>query len=186
MTNTEPKITVRSREELKLPLRTSPIRFAVVMRNGLTSHSWRVFTNGSDAYIACRETMKEVKVSLHASGRQHIAFTEGSGHEMTSGSRFWNRWWEPSSQQRPPLPSVKLLFPSWGTTLRLDADRPKWKDNHAIIEGDDELVTSVCLFVSVMAEPRRLAKTSPSNWIAEPHPWSSPAPHWQRASCYSL
>ena len=92
--------------------------------------------------------MKDIKVSLHESGRQHIAFVQGSGHEMTPGSRFWNRWWEPSSTQRPPVPSVKLLFPSWATTVALkNTSRPRWKDNNILIEGDNELVTSVCLFV---------------------------------------
>ena len=147
MKTEEPQITVSFKKELTLPLSTGPIRFAVVTKNGLTSHSWKVFARKGDAYIVCRETMKEVKVSLHRSGRQHIAFIKGSGHEMTPGSRFWNRWWEPASQQRPPVPSVKLLFPSWATTLRLDASRPKWKDNEILIEGDDDLVTSVCLFV---------------------------------------
>ena len=107
MRNSEPRITVRFRKNLTLPLRTGPIRFAVTMANGLTSHSWKVFTKGGDAYVVCRESMKDIKVSLHKSGRQHIAFVHGSGHEMTPGSRFWNRWWEPSSKQRPPVPSVK-------------------------------------------------------------------------------
>ena len=89
-----PRITVSFRRELTLPLRTGSICFAVVTKSGLTSHSWKVFTRKGDAYVVCRETMKEVKVSLHQSGRQHIAFIKGSGHEMTPGSRFWNRSWE--------------------------------------------------------------------------------------------
>lgn len=147
MASEEPTIAVHHPQDLTLPLRRGPIRFAVVLNNGLTSHSWKVFTHGGDAYVVCRESMKEIKVSLHDSGRQHIAFTKGSGHEITPGSRFWNRWWQPSSGQCPPVPSVKLLFPSWGTTLRIDAVRPKWKNTQLLIEGDDELVTSVCLFV---------------------------------------
>lgn len=147
MNNSEPRITIRFRKELTLPLRTGPIRFAVLMANGLTSHSWKVFTKGDDAYLVCRENMKDIKVSLHESGRQHIAFAQGSGYEMTPGSRFWNRWWEPSSKKRPPVPSIKLLFPSWATTVALSASRSRWKDNNILIEGHDEFATSVCLFV---------------------------------------
>ena len=157
MPNCEPRITVHHPVGLTLPLHDGPLRFAVIMRNGLTSHSWNIFTHGGDAYVVCRETMKEIKVSLHESGRRHIAFTKGSGHEMTPGSRFWNTWFEPPLQKRPPVPSVKLLFPSWGTTLKLDADRLKWKDNKVLVEGDDEFVTSVCLFV--MDAGRHLRQT---------------------------
>ena len=106
MADTEPAIVVHHPVGLTLPLRDGPLRFAVIMKNGLTSHSWTVVTHGGDAYVACRESMKEVKVSLHESGEQHIAFTKGSGHEMTPGSRFWNRWSQPSPQRRPPAPSV--------------------------------------------------------------------------------
>ena len=147
MANSDPRISYRFRKGRTLPLRKGPVRFAVVMANGLTSYSWKVFTKGGDAYVVCRENMKDIKVSLHASGRQHIAFIQGSGHEMTPGSRFWNRWWEPSSKERPPVPSVKLLFPSWATTVALNANRSRWKDNDILIEGDNKLVTSVCLFV---------------------------------------
>lgn len=157
MPTTEPKLTVHHPVGLTLPLRDEPLRFALIMKNGLTSHSWKVFTHGGDAYVVCRESMREIKVSLHESGRQHIAFTKGSGHEMTPGSRFWNTWSEPSYQKRPPVPSVKLLFPPWGTTLRLDAGRPKWKDNKVLVEGHEELVTSVCLFV--MDVGRQLRQT---------------------------
>ena len=150
------KITVHHPVDLTLPLHDGPLRFAVIMKNGLTSYSWNIFTRGGDAYVVCRETMKDIKVSLHESGRQHIAFTKGSGHEMTPGSRFWNTWTEPPLQKRPPVPSVKLLFPSWGTTLKL-ADRPKWKDNNVLVEGDDEFVTAICLFV--MDAGRHLRQT---------------------------
>ena len=143
------EMTVRFRNDLELPLRASPIRFAVGMKNGLTSHSWGVDVRDGDVYIFCRENAKDVKVSLHASGQQHIAFTTESGHQMEAGSRFWNVWREPP-QQRPPVPSFKLLFPSWGTTVSSEVvgtPRSKWNDNQIIIEGDEELITSVWFFI---------------------------------------
>ena len=145
-----PELTVHFKEGLVLPIRVGPLRFAVAMRNGLTSHSWGVRTERQgDAYVFCRETMKEVKISLHASGQQHIAFTQESGHTTVSGTRFWNCWTEPP-QQRPPIPSLKLLFPDWATTLGhkdVRPGRPKWPDNQILIEGDAEYVTSVWFFV---------------------------------------
>ena len=146
----QPEIPIFARHGLGLPLRKGPVRLAVNMPNGLTSHTWGVRTEKKgDAYIFCRETMKEIKVSLHASGRQHIAFTKESKQEMAPGSRYWNKWSEPP-QRQPPVPSVKILFPSWATTLgekHRNAARKKWDTNQILIEGDDELMTTVLFFV---------------------------------------
>ena len=145
------------------------MRFAVTLKNGLTSHTWGVRTEKTgDTYIYCRETMKEIKVSLHRSGRQQIAFTKGSGHEMTPNSRFWKRWWQPSPDQRPPVPSVKLLFPSWATTLgneQRKGSRKLWDTNQILIEGDDKFMTAILFFV--MDEGCALRQdTLPSDTIA--------------------
>ena len=66
-----------------LPLRSSPIRFAVMRKDGLSSNAWRVWVEpAGDAYVACRDHMKEMKASLHQSGTQHIGFTSESSIEM--------------------------------------------------------------------------------------------------------
>ena len=163
-----PEIPIFVRHGLALPLRKGPVRFAVNMPNGLTSHVWGVRTEKKgDAYIFCRETMKELKISLHASGRQHIAFTRESQQEIAPGSRHWNKWSEPS-QQRPPVPSVKILFPSWATTLgeeHRNAARKKWDTNRILIEGDGELMTTVLFFI--VDEGRELNQTGlPSRTLA--------------------
>ena len=143
-------IPIYLRHGLELPLRESPIRFAVTMKNRLTSNTWGVKVEKvGDAYIFCRDNMKEQKISLHKSGKQHIAFLKGSGYEMTPGSRYWNQWLEPQPQ-RPPVPSFKLVFPSWATTVNGEArglHRSKWDSNQILIEGDDELITVVSFFI---------------------------------------
>ena len=144
------ELPVYTRNNRPLPFRESPIRFAVTMKNGLTSNVWGVRVEGTgDAYIYCRDNMKEVKISLHRSGKQHIAFTKGSGHETKPSSRFWNQWREPLLQ-RPPVPTFKLVFPGWATSLN-EKDRKKvrakWDTNQVLIEGDDELLTVVSFFI---------------------------------------
>jgi hypothetical protein len=53
-----------------LPIKDKPARITVGDPNGLTSNSWRVrVEQKSELYIACRDNFKEIKVSLHASGR---------------------------------------------------------------------------------------------------------------------
>ena len=61
-------MTLWTKEGLELPLRTKQIRFAVQWKNGLTSNAWAVCVeNTGDAYIYCRDNIKEQKVSLHDS-----------------------------------------------------------------------------------------------------------------------
>ena len=140
------------RKGVQLPVRQGPVRFAVQMPNGRTSNAWRVWTQNSDAYICCRDNMQETKISLHRSGKQHIAFTRESRIEMIPGSRFWNQWREPT-QQSPAIPSFKLVFPSWGVQLNREdrsksrTIRQKWDNNQILIEGDEELLTVVSFLV---------------------------------------
>ena len=144
--------TVHVRRGLQLPLRDGPIRFAVTMSDGSTSNAWRVWTETRDAYICCRDNMGEIKISLHGSGKQHIAFRSETGIQMQPGSRFWNQWTEPP-QQDPAIPSFKLVFPPWGVRLT-DDDRSKTKrirekleDNQILLEGDDQLLIVVSFLV---------------------------------------
>ncbi len=59
-----------------LPLRKPPLNFSIRRPDGLFSKRWGVNTNGKgDAYIYCRDDADGEKVSLHASGRQHISLS---------------------------------------------------------------------------------------------------------------
>ena len=64
-----------------LPVKEPPVRFAVgPTKDGLTSNSWRMWTEKRgdvyDLYLKCRDNFREAKVSLHASGRWRMGFTE--------------------------------------------------------------------------------------------------------------
>ena len=139
---------------VQIPIRQGPLRFAVMGKNGLSSNSWRVWTESSgDAYIACRDSLREIKISLHQSGKQHVAFSSESGLEMTAGSRFWAQWTEPSfSNDSKVTPSFKLAFPNWALVLNYDhrqANPKKWRANQLLIEAaDSDAVTVVSLFIT--------------------------------------
>ena len=141
-------LKIQHGEDLLLPLRQGPVRFAVLMPDGRTSNAWRVWTEESGAYICCRDNMGGIKVSLHRSGQQHIAFRQETGVEMGPGDRFWNRWHEPP-QQSPAISSFRLVFPPWGVRLgpgdraKTDAIARKWGKNQILIDGDDEFLTIV-------------------------------------------
>lgn len=145
------EIAVFGKNNIELPVRKGPLHFCVTWMNGLiTSNTWGVKTEKTgDAYIYCRDNMQEIKISLHKSGKQHIAFTESSGHQMTPDNRFWNQWREPP-QQTPLVPSFKLFFPRWGIGLNgedRNKTRSKWDKNQILIEGDDKLLTVVSFYI---------------------------------------
>ena len=77
-----------------LPLHRKSLRFAVARANGLSSNSWRIKVGRrGDAYVACRSHFPGLRISLHRSGRCHVAFDSnprnGEGHYM-------DQWQAPS------------------------------------------------------------------------------------------
>lgn len=122
-------------------------------KNGLSSNAWGVYVdNSGEVYIACRDSAREVKVSLHKSGQQHIAFTKESGIRTMEGNRFWNQWTEPHhSSSSPLIPSFKLVFPSWTLGLTYDDRKSNskiWDKNQIIVESSDSpFVTQVSFFM---------------------------------------
>ncbi len=83
--------------------------------------------------------MKETKVSLHQSGKQHFGFTSESGLETAEGGRFWDEWWEPQLHNGSKIvPSYSLLFPSWALALTKamrDANSKVWSKNQVFVEA---------------------------------------------------
>ncbi len=132
---------------LQLPLRGSPVRFAVINKNGQSSNSWRVWVGRhGDVYIASRDHMRnQLKISLHSSGQQQTAFTVESSLEVTEGNRFFNRWKKPQM-----APSFSLLFPSWALGLTKEvreANSGIWNGNEIFIEGADSPKATVVSFI---------------------------------------
>ena len=152
---------------MTLPMRKSPIRFAVQQTSGITSNAWGVQTeNTGDAYVYCRDCMKGQKVSLHRSGKQHIPFDEEMATQMNSSDRFMNQWREPHYIGEAK-PTFKLLFPSWALGLNEVARRNSesaWKKNEILIGGHDDLMTVVSFVI--VDDGVRLRKKEGS------YPWS--------------
>ena len=70
----------RVKKQLRFPLTQGPIRFSMLGPEGSVSSRWGVKTsNQGYAYIYCRDPSgtghPPPKVSLHASGRNHISIT---------------------------------------------------------------------------------------------------------------
>ena len=143
---------LKLRNDLELPLRESPVRFSIMRSNGLSSNAWRVWVEkDGNAYIRSRDHLQDLKISLHKFGKQHVAFTPESKHEMTEGNRFWDQWWEPDHYRGPQVvPTFKLYFPSWALTLTQairDSNPRVWDNNQIAIEAAETPMATVISFV---------------------------------------
>ena len=137
---------------LGLPLTTNPINFSAMRENGLSANAWGVrVKKPGDIYVYCRDHMKEVKISLHRSGMQFVAFRKESGIEMTGDSRLWHQWTEPNHHDDSSIvPTFNLLLPSWGLSLSQetrDTNRGVWDNNHIFIAGTEDPVATIVSFV---------------------------------------
>ena len=171
------------KNDVELPRTKSPINFAVQMKNGLTSNAWGVAVeNTGDAYIYCRDNMKGQKVSLHASGKQHVSFDKNApGMEGLTGSRFMNQWHEPEYESET-IATFRLLFPSWGVSLsaeQREAFKSTWDKNHILLEGHDELLTVVSFVI--VDDNRRLVEAG--GLSAQLSSWHSSAEARKKIVC---
>ena len=111
------KVSEAVQVPLVLPLRQGPIRFAVGYPDGSTSNSWRFWAHKRDVYIACRDNFQEAKVSLHASGRWRMGFTEQAIEKNPplippGRNRAWDVWDEPPPQLPQTVVAFKIVFPN--------------------------------------------------------------------------
>ena len=134
-------------EDVELPLTKGPINFSVARSDGKPSNRWGVDINGKgDAYIYCRDNPNAEKVSLHASGRQHISIRGEIAKHVGAKGRFGNKWSEPVFDTEA-IPTFTLLFPPWGVGLD-PKDLPKAvRKDELWIVGHTEKMVVVAFFV---------------------------------------
>ncbi len=128
--------------------------FAVIRQDLLSSNSWKVAVDrNGNAYILCRDAMKEMKTSLHESGKQHVAFNSETELLTKDGSRFLHKMEEPQTYVGPELtPSFNLFFPSWGLSLTpkiRQADPTTWNSQVSFIAAAEEPLATTLSFVIV-------------------------------------
>ena len=144
-------ISVSKDGEFELPIRTPPVNFAVLREDGKVSNTWGVTVAGrGDAYIYCRDSMKGQKVSLHASGKQHVSFDKSvTSLDHFQGNRFMNQWREPVFDKEA-VATFALVFPVWGVGLtyaQMKDALSTWRKNELYIVGHDGDLTLVLFFI---------------------------------------
>lgn len=139
---------------VQLPLRKSPFRFAAGHPDGASSNSWVVSVERKgDIYVACRDNFRDVKVSLHASGRWRFALTEQaikSRPELLppGADRVWDRWAPPPDHDSRLVIAFQVVFPSRELYLRPE-NRTGWKPI-VFVEPSSDLDTMVVVSVCVV------------------------------------
>ena len=131
-----------------IPLLQGPLRFAVCRQNGLSSNSWKVWVERQgDVYIACRDNFQGMKISLHQSGKCHIA-NEHKGH--FDGDRYMGKWIGDVNDETRGAVLFRLLFPSSALCMNQEKrDRnPKiWDRNQIYIESPEPPFGTMVTFI---------------------------------------
>jgi hypothetical protein len=141
--------------DTKIPLTTSPIRFAVGTPTGRSSNSWKVWTTGHDAYIACRDNFREFKVSLHASGIRRVAFTQEAVRArpelaLPSGNRVIQKYTPDQTERSAPLLAFQIVVLKAGLYLGPNSRRA-WRKPVLFVEPAD--APNEMTVLSVMVTP---------------------------------
>ena len=135
----------QSEKDFIFPLTQSPINFSVLGSDGRLSNSWGVNTDSKgDAYVYRRDVPGAGKVSLHASGRQHISITSKMAERIGVDSRFGPVWSQPEFEQ-DTIATFSLLFPPWG--IGISPKPSKSTRDELIIISDREKMVVVSFFI---------------------------------------
>ena len=127
--------------DIDFPLTEGPVNFSVLSDGGL-SVRWgvKIGRNG-DAYIYNRDVAYAEKVSLHASGEQHISITDETAIRVGASSRFGPRWVEPAFDRRA-VPTFSILFPPWGVTDGRPENLARGKGELLIVGHREKIVVA--------------------------------------------
>ena len=127
--------------DFSFPLKETPINFSVLKSDGLLSNRWGVKTSKKgDTYVYCRDVPDAEKISLHASGRQHISMTDEMAERVGADSRFGNVWEEPEFTSEA-VATFSLVFPPWG--IGIDPHLEEITKDELLIVGHKERLVVV-------------------------------------------
>jgi len=132
----------------------SPVRFAVGTPSGLSTNSWKIWVHREDTYVACRDNFREIKISLHASGRWRIGFTQNfikvRPETFAEGKdRVWKKWKPSLDAAHPYVIGFQLLAPQPSLYLQ-PKDRRGWPKSVIFVEPPTELEQMTVISVTVV------------------------------------
>ena len=146
----------------RLPLVRQPLRFAVGVPTGASTNSWKVWVRGDDAYVACRDNFREIKVSLHASGIWRVGFIDNFVKQRpdmlpSGGDRVWKKWTPRLDDQHRSVIGFQLAAPAPALYLE-PRDRRRWPPSVVFVEPPSAppLMTVISVAVVLGCSPVRV------------------------------
>lgn len=146
--------------ETPLPQIQSPLRVAVGTPTGPSTNSWRVWVQGQDVYVKCRDNLREWKVSLHASGTWRVGFTEEfirtrPDFLREGQDRVWKKWRPSFTEEKQAIIGFQLV--ALTPTLCVGPkDRRSWPTSVVFIEPSANRDRMTVLSVAVVQSRNRL------------------------------
>ena len=143
-----------------LPIARSPLRLAIGTPAGPGTNSWRVWTQGEDVYVKCRDNFAELKASLHASGNWRFGFIKEFADSRPDlippeQDRVWTKW-QPTFGNGVRY-VVGLQIVALTPTLYLGrSDRGSWPNSVVFVEPPDAADHMSVVSVAVVEGHRAL------------------------------
>ena len=157
---------------LQLPVRKGPLRFAIGNPAETTSNSWRMWTeNLGDIYLLCCDNYREVKVSLHATGRWRMAITDAAVARNPrlvppGTNRAWEVWDEPPGTLPDMVTAFRIFFiPSELAVTPSMRSAKQWR-GVVFVEGPQPGSISVATLFITRGEPVLNYEGGPSLTLA--------------------
>lgn len=149
------------------PLTAPPVRFAIGVPGGRSSHRWTLHRSHNDVYFGCPE-VPEAKLSLHASGICRVAFAQdvidaGEAPVVPGGDRAFHKW----RFDRLPGEAYRVLLPASAVAVEPSA-RPAAKWRHVIFvrPPDGTKVVIASLWISSQRGEAHPPSDTPYLWLA--------------------
>jgi hypothetical protein len=155
-----------------LPIRSSPLRFAVGDPAGISSNSWRVWVEDRDSsvYIKCRDNYSEVKVSLHPRKWRMALTTEAirARPQLASDERdrTWESWEPPAEILSGVVSALRLQFIHSEIAVTPELRKGRiWRQTTFVEPAPNSDVTVASVFITD-SDQRLQARDAPTIWLA--------------------
>jgi len=126
------------------------LRVVVGTNGGPRSFVWRIWSTGSDVYVAVRNGAQDIKSSLHESGRYRHAFTSESNSPFVPvGDRAFFKWDRPPEFTSGVTMPFRIVVPvsELTTPPREPSDREKAKTT-LLEPGPEDSASYITLIVT--------------------------------------
>jgi hypothetical protein len=136
-----------------LPIRSTPLRFAIGDPAGRSSNSWRVWVErDSSVYIKCRDNYSELKVSLPYEWRMALTSEAIRARpELTAGGqdRAWERWDPPAVILPGVISAIRLQFIYSELAVTPELRKAKlWRETQFVEPAPNSDITLANIFIS--------------------------------------